>query len=294
MADNWTMAQLLQAPTEGYEDAIVIPEINANFELKHVNPSSAEFTKQAGLAKVSSNSSTLRISPDVAALTTEVSELKNLMKTMLIDKKKAQAPASVKSVEQSCVTCGDEPFSGSSTIHSDALPPSSSPVKTSDNLEKFADELTLLDSFPPDNDDSVLKNDVHEENFHVYSNPLFEFDDNFNSSNKSDIDEIDAFLSMEVSTNVEEGYYDSEGDVIFLESLLSDDTTHNLSPEVIFDHELKQNESDHNTSISFSPRSDPLHHELAGEIITLHSRIAREHENILVYDIAFVRFLTSR
>ncbi|GJX45018.1 reverse transcriptase domain-containing protein [Tanacetum coccineum] len=30
-----TMAQLLQAPTEGYEDAIVIPEINANFELKH-------------------------------------------------------------------------------------------------------------------------------------------------------------------------------------------------------------------------------------------------------------------
>ncbi|GJY86888.1 reverse transcriptase domain-containing protein [Tanacetum coccineum] len=35
MADNRTMAQLLQAPTEGYEDAIVIPEINVNFELKH-------------------------------------------------------------------------------------------------------------------------------------------------------------------------------------------------------------------------------------------------------------------
>nr|GFA18526.1 reverse transcriptase domain-containing protein [Tanacetum cinerariifolium] len=36
MADNRTMAQLLQAPTEGYEDAIVIPEITANkFELKH-------------------------------------------------------------------------------------------------------------------------------------------------------------------------------------------------------------------------------------------------------------------
>ncbi|GKB06272.1 hypothetical protein Tco_0834505, partial [Tanacetum coccineum] len=35
MADNRTMAQMLQAPTEGYEDAIVIPEINANFELKH-------------------------------------------------------------------------------------------------------------------------------------------------------------------------------------------------------------------------------------------------------------------
>ncbi|GJX21800.1 putative ribonuclease H-like domain-containing protein [Tanacetum coccineum] len=35
MADNRTMAQLIQAPTEGYEDAIVIPEINVNFELKH-------------------------------------------------------------------------------------------------------------------------------------------------------------------------------------------------------------------------------------------------------------------
>ncbi|GKD74733.1 hypothetical protein Tco_1333015, partial [Tanacetum coccineum] len=204
----------------------------------------------------------------------------------------------------------DEPFSGSTTIHSDALPPSSSPVKTSDNLEEFADELTLL------------KKGVHEENFQVYSNPLFEFDDNFNSSNENplfnemvedvenensnvsnsdepvllntplsdkvecsdpevDIDEIDAFLAMEVSSNFEEGYYDSEGDVIFLESLFSDDTTHNLSPEVIFDHEPKQNESIHNTSITFSPRSDPLHHEFAGEIITLPSRIAREHEEYL-------------
>ncbi|GJZ82434.1 hypothetical protein Tco_0647607 [Tanacetum coccineum] len=36
MADNCTMAQLLEAPTEGYEDAIVVPEITAdNFELKH-------------------------------------------------------------------------------------------------------------------------------------------------------------------------------------------------------------------------------------------------------------------
>ncbi|GJU06680.1 hypothetical protein Tco_1123110 [Tanacetum coccineum] len=34
MADTRTMAQLLQAPTEGYEDAILIPEIVANnFEL---------------------------------------------------------------------------------------------------------------------------------------------------------------------------------------------------------------------------------------------------------------------
>ncbi|GJS37105.1 hypothetical protein Tco_0535487 [Tanacetum coccineum] len=35
MADNRTMAQMLQAPIEGYEDAIVVPPINANnFKLK--------------------------------------------------------------------------------------------------------------------------------------------------------------------------------------------------------------------------------------------------------------------
>nr|GEY84363.1 reverse transcriptase domain-containing protein [Tanacetum cinerariifolium] len=36
MADQRTMAQLLQEPTEGYEDAIVVPAITADsFELKH-------------------------------------------------------------------------------------------------------------------------------------------------------------------------------------------------------------------------------------------------------------------
>ncbi|GKD84002.1 reverse transcriptase domain-containing protein [Tanacetum coccineum] len=170
----------------------------------------------------------------------------------------------------------DESFSSSTTIHSDTLPPSSSPVKTSDNFEEFADELTLLDLFPPGNDDSILKK--------ININPLFNEmvedveNENSNISNSDEpvecfnpgdnIDEIDAFLAMEVSSNFDEGYYDSEGDVIFLENLLSDDTTHNLSPEVIFDHEPKQNESIHNSSITFSPRSGPLHHEFASELLT--------------------------
>ncbi|GJW75292.1 reverse transcriptase domain-containing protein [Tanacetum coccineum] len=131
MADNRTMAQLLQAPTEGYEDAIVIPEINANFELKHglinlvqnkqffghdkEDPHAHiryfnKITSTMRFPDIPSTSIKLMLFPfsleDVAALTTEVSELKNLMKTMLIDKQKAQAPATVKAVEQSCVTCG--------------------------------------------------------------------------------------------------------------------------------------------------------------------------------------------
>ncbi|GKE66477.1 reverse transcriptase domain-containing protein [Tanacetum coccineum] len=76
----------------------------------------------------------------------------------------------------------DDPFSGSTTTHSDDPSPSSSTVKTSDNLEKFTDKLTPLNSLPPGNDVSILKKDSQEGNFQVHSNPLFEFDDNFKSS----------------------------------------------------------------------------------------------------------------
>ncbi|GKG31129.1 hypothetical protein Tco_0423617, partial [Tanacetum coccineum] len=50
----------------------------------------------------------------------------------------------------------------------------------------------------------------------------------------------------------------------------------------------------HDTSISFSPRSDPLHHKFAGELITLLSRTVREHEDYLnhmtlLYEISISR-----
>ncbi|GKE47991.1 hypothetical protein Tco_1479249, partial [Tanacetum coccineum] len=89
---------------------------------------------------------------------------------------------------------------------------------------------------------------------------------------EGDNDEIDAFLAIKVPTYIE-GYYNSEGDVTYLESLLSDDTTHNLYPEVFFDHE-----SQHNT---FSPKSDPLHYEFTGELITIPPRIDREHKDYI-------------
>ncbi|GJU45230.1 reverse transcriptase domain-containing protein [Tanacetum coccineum] len=47
--------------------------------------------------------------------------------------------------------------------------------------------------------------------------------------------------------------------------------------DVDFRHEPEQNES----SITFSPRSDPLHHEFAGEPLTLHVRNDREFEEYL-------------
>ncbi|GJR96883.1 hypothetical protein Tco_0269057 [Tanacetum coccineum] len=75
----------------------------------------------------------------------------------------------------------DDPFSGSTTIPSDAPFPSFSPMKTSDStFEEFINEFTLPNSLPPGDDVLIYKKDVHEETF---SNPLFEFDDNFKSSN---------------------------------------------------------------------------------------------------------------
>ncbi|GJR71673.1 reverse transcriptase domain-containing protein [Tanacetum coccineum] len=54
----------------------------------------------------------------------------------------------------------DDPFSGSTT---NVIPPSSSPEKNNDNIEKFTDELAPLDSLPPGNDNSTLKKEFHEE-----------------------------------------------------------------------------------------------------------------------------------
>ncbi|GJT31496.1 reverse transcriptase domain-containing protein [Tanacetum coccineum] len=96
-------------------------------------------------------------------------------------------------------------------------------------------------------------------------------------------DEINAFLALEVPTYIKEDYYDSEGDVLYIESLLNDDTTHNLYPEVFFDHEPQQlrNEPENEPLITFSPNSDPLHHEFTGELITIPPGIVKEHKDYI-------------
>ncbi|GKG60694.1 hypothetical protein Tco_0614256, partial [Tanacetum coccineum] len=84
------------------------------------------------------------------------------------------------------------------TTHSNDPSPSSSSVKTSDNFEKFADELALLDSLPPGNDDSTLKKDLHEENFQENTNVSDKVECFAPEDNN---EEIDDFLAMEVSSN---------------------------------------------------------------------------------------------
>ncbi|GJV52620.1 reverse transcriptase domain-containing protein [Tanacetum coccineum] len=155
-----------------------------------------------------------------------------------------------------------------------------------DNKMIFSNPLFgFNDDFTSSDDKSFLEEDVQEENFQVYSNPLFEFDDNYNSSdinplfNKilediesedsnisnfdedecfdpgGDIDKIDAFLA--ISTDIVEGYNVSEGDVFYLESLLINNTTYNLSPEVFFDHKPKCLKDDSENLTSMIKVFDP-------------------------------------
>ncbi|GKC11650.1 reverse transcriptase domain-containing protein [Tanacetum coccineum] len=95
----------------------------------------------------------------------------------------------------------NDPFSGSTTTHADDPSPSSSTVKTSNNLEKFTDELTPLNSLPPGDDVSIFKKDSQEGNFQIHSNSLFEFDDNFKSSPL--FDEMEEDVEIEISNEPE-------------------------------------------------------------------------------------------
>ncbi|GKA29409.1 hypothetical protein Tco_0715654 [Tanacetum coccineum] len=78
-----------------------------------------------------------------------------------------------------------------------------------------------------------------------------------------EIDEIDAFLYMDISTDIENGYHDSEGDIIYLESLLVDDTIPNLPLEVFLDHDPKnlKDEPDNEDLKSMVKVFDPEIHE---------------------------------
>ncbi|GJS93437.1 hypothetical protein Tco_0800405 [Tanacetum coccineum] len=123
------------------------------------------------------------------------------------------------------------------------------------------------DDFTSSNDESLSDEDVPKDNVKIYSNPLFEFNDEYVSSDANslfdevlenieiclhstlfdanedecfdpggEIDEINTFLDMDISMDIENGYHDSEGDIIYLESLLINDTILNLPPKVFLDH----------------------------------------------------------
>ncbi|GJU00137.1 putative ribonuclease H-like domain-containing protein [Tanacetum coccineum] len=54
-----------------------------------------------------------------------------------------------------------------------------------------------------------------------------------------DIDEIDAFLVIDVSLDIEDGYHNLEGDIIYLENFLDNDTIPYLPLQVFLDHDSR-------------------------------------------------------
>ncbi|GKA05797.1 hypothetical protein Tco_0684917 [Tanacetum coccineum] len=59
-----------------------------------------------------------------------------------------------------------------------------------------------------------------------------------------DIDEIDTFLDVDIPTDIEDGYHDSEGDIHYPEILLSDNTTLSLPSKVFLDHDPRSLSND--------------------------------------------------
>nr|GEV56280.1 hypothetical protein [Tanacetum cinerariifolium] len=114
MADNRTMEEMLQEPTEGYGEAIVVPDILVgNFEIKTGLLSLIQANQFHGFEsndphdhpvafKVSTTSSGISSSTD-ARIDKLTDTISNLVETF---NKKMTTPATVKAVEETCVICG--------------------------------------------------------------------------------------------------------------------------------------------------------------------------------------------
>nr|GEX59268.1 hypothetical protein [Tanacetum cinerariifolium] len=170
MADQCTMAQLLQAPIEGYEDAIVVPAITTdNFELKHglltlrFDESFSEawdrfkdllracprhgfselhqldtFYNALNSKDQDSLNSIVGVSTNTSSgISPDVAKLKDMVKALLLDKKSQnQAPATVKAVEKSCVTYGG--------AHSYCNCPATDGNVYRDNIQEFISQASAV------------------------------------------------------------------------------------------------------------------------------------------------------
>ncbi|GJT87865.1 reverse transcriptase domain-containing protein [Tanacetum coccineum] len=103
------------------------------------------------------------------------------------------------------------------------------------------------DESPPEVLEDIESEDSYVSNFDesVFPvTPLFDANKDECFDPGGDIGEISAFLDMDVSTDIEDDYYDLEGDIIYLESLLFDDIILNLPPEVFLDHDPRSLKDD--------------------------------------------------
>ncbi|GJS77067.1 hypothetical protein Tco_0726948 [Tanacetum coccineum] len=122
--------------------------------------------------------------------------------------------------------------------------------KESDEVIKSSvEDLVPIPSESEDTSDSDKECDFPFcDNSMTFSNPLFDANDDFTSNDDESLPEenINAFLDMDISTDIEIGYHDSKGDIIYLESLLIKDTISNLPPEVFLDRDPRSLEDEPN------------------------------------------------
>ncbi|GKD33045.1 hypothetical protein Tco_1248554, partial [Tanacetum coccineum] len=237
MADNRTMAQMLQAPIEGYEDAIVVPPINANnFELKQPLINLVQSNKFTGLLRqcphhgfselhqldtfynsLNSNDQDALDSaaggnfldkmPQEAAsledkMTIKMNQMLNQMKALVVT-----TPAPVKAVEEIA------------------------PVLIINSLESLK-KVDLIDVTCEEYSQEVLgfSDSV------AYNNPSPGFDlivsnssptlTPFDESDFLLFEEANAFIAIDdelVSPVLNATYYDPEGDILILDALLNSD-----------------------------------------------------------------------
>nr|GFA78148.1 hypothetical protein [Tanacetum cinerariifolium] len=119
----------------------------------------------------------------------------------------------------------------------------------SNPLFEFDDEYISSDANPLF--DEVLKNieskysyDSNLDELDLLVTPLFDTNEDECFDPGGDFDESDAFLDIDTSTDVKDGYRDSEGDIIYLESLLTNETIPSFPSEVFLDHDTKSLKDD--------------------------------------------------
>ncbi|GJX66903.1 reverse transcriptase domain-containing protein [Tanacetum coccineum] len=149
------------------------------------------------------------------------------------------------------------------------LPPPGDDNNIGFDLPLFGSNEDLI----PKDDASISKENVQEESFRIYSNPLFEFDNDFNSS---DVNPLFNETLEDIENDVSNLY-----ESVLLHTLFSDkDKCFDLGGDINEPQRLKD-ESDHDTLITFSSENDPLHHKCTRALITLPPRIVKEHKEYL-------------
>ncbi|GJW34298.1 hypothetical protein Tco_0054330 [Tanacetum coccineum] len=221
MDDNRTMAQILEAPTVGYEDAIVVPEITAdNFELSTITstissgtlPSNTITNPKVDLKGITTRSGVAYQGPTIP---TTSSSLPKVVE---------RETEVTKDTNDECLALA---YLGASI---NLMPLSVWKKFSLPELTPTCMTLELADR-------SITQPiDIAEDVY--YSSEVL--------GSRCDCDdflleEVDAFLALEddpTSPEVDDSYYDPEGDILLLESFLNDDpslpppTQGNYLPEI--------------------------------------------------------------